>query len=145
MNNNIEKSLLRTADYFDQKKVGDSGPLGFRRSSDLSRIVNCLGWMIDQEILISGESLFLDMGCGDGRVNILFSYLVKLSIGLELDEWTLDEYAPLRRGLEETLKRAGLPIPGDNIMILKFIKKLAGFSIEGVNLFNGINAKNNFS
>lgn len=114
---NIEKSIWKVADFYDEKKVGDTGPLGFRRTSDLSRLSACFDELIAQDILVPGESLFLDMGCGDGRVNVLFSYLVKMSVGIEQDEWTLEEYAPLKKGLESELKRHNLLLPPDNISL----------------------------
>jgi len=114
----IEKSILKTARFYDLKKVGDIGPLGFRRSSDLARLSACMETIIDQGILVPGESLFLDMGCADGRVNVLFSYLVKRSIGIELDEWTLDEYEILKKDLEASLEKDTLPLPPDNITLI---------------------------
>jgi hypothetical protein len=59
----------------------------------------------------------MDLGCGDGRLNVFLSYLVKTSIGIELDEWTLKEFDQLRAKLEDTLKRHGLIIPPDNIRL----------------------------
>ena len=88
----IYKTLRHVASFYDEKKKGDVGPLGFRRSSDLKRLIKAVDFLIRYEFFIPGESLFLDMGCADGRVNVLFSYLAKRSIGVELDEWTLDEY-----------------------------------------------------
>ncbi len=113
----IRKTLLTVARFYDMRKVGDGGPLGFRRSSDLIKLVACLDRLIDQGIFVPGESLFLDMGCADGRVNVLLGYLVAKSIGVELDEWTLDEYIPLRRELETTLKKDHLALPPDNIFL----------------------------
>ncbi|MDB9822712.1 class I SAM-dependent methyltransferase [Deltaproteobacteria bacterium] len=113
----IEKCIIKVADFYDRKKVGDIGPLGFRRSTDLTRLSLCIDELIDQKILVPGESLFLDMGCGDGRVNVLFSYLVKRSIGIELDEWTLDEYAILKKELEASLEEDDLPLPPHNISL----------------------------
>ena len=68
-----------------------------------------------QEILHPESSLFLDMGCADGRVNVLMSFLCKRSVGIELDEWTLDEYKVLKLELEEELRRQGLLPIGKNI------------------------------
>ncbi len=105
------------AHFYDQRKVGDTGYLGFRRSTDLSRLSACLDTLIEKGLLVSGESLFLDMGCGDGRVNVLFSYLVRKSIGIEMDEWTLDEYVPLKEELFVRLKKDHLPLPPQNIYL----------------------------
>jgi len=140
-----EKSLQKVASFYDQKKVGDVGPLGFRRSTDLSRMKACLDVLIDRKALVPKRSVFLDMGCADGRVNILFSYLVKKSIGIELDEWSLDEYLPLRRELETVLKMEALPLPPDNISLFhgdsmdqrlhESISRLTGVRLEDIDLF----------
>jgi hypothetical protein len=97
--------------------VGDGGPLGFRRSTELVLLLACAERLMDERILNPDQSLFLDLGCADGRVNVFFSYLVKLSVGIEMDEWTLDEYAPLRSKLEGVLKEQGLLLPRKNIFL----------------------------
>ena len=145
MDDKTGKTLSCVARFFDQRKVGHVGFLGFRRSSDLTRVVSCMHTLIDKKFLLPGASLFLDMGCGDGRVNILFSYLAKKSVGIELDEWTLDEYKPLRTALEALLEEEGLPLPPDNIALFhgdstdeslhKKIEREAGVSFENVDLF----------
>ena len=114
---NIKTTLLRVAEYYDQKKVGAMGPLGFRRSTDLRKLLNCLDYLVEHKLLIPGESNFLDMGCADGRVNVFFSYLMKRSIGIELDEWTLDEYGPLLTELKDCIEKEGLMQPPDNISL----------------------------
>jgi hypothetical protein len=73
--------------------------------------------MIGQGLLVPGDALFLDMGCADGRVNVLLSYLSRKSVGIELDEWTLDEYRPLRNQLDAVLTEAQLPLPSENISL----------------------------
>lgn len=133
------------ARFYDGKKVGDIGPLGFRRSTDLVRLKECMDRLLDLKILIQGRSTFLDMGCADGRVNVLFSYLVKRSIGIELDEWTLEEYAPLKRELEIVLKRNDLLFPPDNISLFhgdsvdeglhESIRKRTGVGFDDFDLF----------
>jgi len=117
LDDRYRNTLLKTARFYDQRKVGHVGALGFRRSTDLARLVSCFDELISREILIPHETLFLDMGCADGRVNVLFGALVKKSIGIELDEWTLEEYLPLRRQLDETLREAQAFFPIDNIML----------------------------
>lgn len=113
----LRKTLHEVALFYDERKVGDVGYLGFRRSSDLKKLLPILDFLISEGLLRPGKSLFLDMGCGDGRVNVLFSYLVRLSAGIELDEWTLDEYQQLRTALNGKLKKRGLPFPPDNIRL----------------------------
>jgi len=113
----LERTLLQVAEFYDRRKVGDVGHLGFRRSSGLSKVLSCLKTMIGQGLLVPGDALFLDMGCADGRVNVLLSYLSRKSVGIELDEWTLDEYRPLRNQLDAVLTEAQLPLPSENISL----------------------------
>jgi hypothetical protein len=117
MDNSLEKTLLHVVEFYDRRKVGEVGHLGFRRSSDLSKVLSSLKTMIDQGLFKPGEALFLDMGCADGRVNVLLSYLVKTSVGIELDEWTLDDYKPLRLELDALLAEKGLLLPPKNTFL----------------------------
>jgi hypothetical protein len=113
----LEKTLGRVASFYDQRKVGHVGNLGFRRSSDLGRLLPCLSGMIRTGLLVPGSSSFLDMGCADGRVNVLLSYLTRISVGVELDEWTLEDYSGLRQELDGVLEREGYPLPPPNIFL----------------------------
>jgi hypothetical protein len=113
----VERTLLQVAEFYDRRKVGDVGHLGFRRSSDLSRVLSCLRTMIGLGLLPPTAARFLDMGCADGRVNVLLSYLARTSVGIELDEWTLDDYKPLRQELDASLTERRLPLPQRNIFL----------------------------
>lgn len=117
LNEAMERTLLQVAEFYDRRKVGDVGHLGFRRSSDLSKVLSCLRTMMSQSLFVPGETLFLDMGCADGRVNVLLSYLAKTSVGIELDEWTLDDYGPLRKELDALLAEKKLFLPQKNIFL----------------------------
>jgi hypothetical protein len=112
----LEHTLLQVVEFYDGRKVGDVGHLGFRRSSDLSKVLSCFKTMTDQGVA-PGAAHFLDMGCADGRVNVLLSYLARTSVGIELDEWTLDDYRPLRRELDVLLTERGLRLPQKNIFL----------------------------
>ncbi|MCF8127058.1 MAG: hypothetical protein K9N10_00970 [Deltaproteobacteria bacterium] len=103
------------ADFFDARQVGDVGPLGFRRSTNLGTLLACAERLIAKNIIRPGRSAFLDLGCADGRVNLFFSYLARFSVGVELDDWTLDEYDPLRKELLETLKTSEMVLPKENV------------------------------
>ncbi len=107
MNEDLQKTLEQVAGFYDRRKVGHVGPLGFRRSTDLAKILACLDQLKEEEILLPGESTFMDLGCADGRVNVFLSYLTKISVGIELDDWILDDYAPLRAELDTTLEQGG--------------------------------------
>ena len=82
----MEATLLQVAEFYDGRKVGDVGNLGFRRSSDLSKVLSSLKTMISQRLFAPGAAHFLDLGCADGRVNVLLSYLAKTSVGIEIDD-----------------------------------------------------------
>ena len=141
----LKHSLAKVADFYDQRKVGDIGALGFRRSTDLSKLISCLNYLIDHKLLHPKESVFLDLGCADGRVNILLSYLARYSIGIELDDWTLDEYEGLRTSLIEELKINNLLLPPENTFLFHGdstdgelhtrIKKQTGIDFKEFDLF----------
>jgi hypothetical protein len=113
----VERTLLQVVEFYDQRKVGDVGHLGFRRSSNLSKVFSCLKTMIGQGLFVPGASQFFDMGCADGRVNVLLSCLAKTTVGIELDEWTLDDYKPLRQELDILLTESKLHLPQKNIFL----------------------------
>ena len=117
MEDPLKRTLEAVSEFFDQRKVGNVGPLGFRRSTDLKILLACLDRLLDEKILIPGKSRFMDLGCADGRVNLLLSYLTMISVGIELDEWTLDEYNPLRNDLVTTLGKNGFSPPPDNVFL----------------------------
>jgi SAM-dependent methyltransferase len=73
--------------------------------------------MIDQGLFEPGALRFLDLGCADGRVNVLMSYLTKTSVGIELDDWILDDYMPLRQELDALLTGKGLDPPERNVFL----------------------------
>jgi len=119
MDQKLKKSLIRVAQFYDQRKVGDVGSLGFWRSTDLMKLLGCTERLLDERILNPDQTLFLDLGCADGRVNVLLSYLVKVSVGIELDEGMLEDYAPFKSGLARVLKDSGLLPPPKNIFVFQ--------------------------
>ena len=141
----LDKTLQTVADFYDQRKVGHIGSMGFRRSSDLGRVKAAIAQLMDRSFLIPQKCLFLDMGCADGRVNVLMSYLTVKSIGIELNEWIMDEYVPVKTELDEVLKNAQLLLPPDNISLFlgntlddeihETIKNQTGTSFEEFDLF----------
>lgn len=138
-------TLREVARFYDRRKVGDAGALGFRRSTDLGLLLSCLDRLTKSHLLLPGRSTFLDLGCADGRVNVLLSYVVKLSVGIELDEWTLEEYGPLIGELEAALAKERLPLPPKNIFLLhgdsldkashELIRQETGTGFEQFDLF----------
>jgi hypothetical protein len=145
MEERLRKTLMHVAGFYDQRKVGDVGNLGFRRSTDLTTLLGCLDRLLDERIIEPGRTLFLDLGCADGRVNVFLSYLVRLSAGIEVDEWTLDEYDPLRHELEDCLRVEGLLSPPENAFFFhgdstdervhEAIKRETGVPFEAFDLF----------
>ncbi|NCO61339.1 hypothetical protein GW871_12995 [bacterium] len=141
----MKKTLGRVASFYDKRKVGETGALGFRRSSDLNILLDCVEVLLQEGLIIPGESRFLDLGCADGRVNVFFSYLVRLSVGIELDEWTAEEYEYLKGFLENELEVQGLPKLPTNISIFhgdstgaevyRSISKETGVEFEDFDLF----------
>ena len=117
MDEQLKKTLLKVGRFYDQHKVGDRGSLGFRRSTDMMTLMVCLNHLIDKKIINPGETNFLDLGCADGRVNVFLSYLVKMSVGIELDEWTLKEYGALVTRLRKVLKDDSLLPHPKNIFL----------------------------
>lgn len=145
MDHRLMKTLARVARFYDERKVGNVGPLGFRRSTDMTTLLRCTERLIAESIIRPGKSAFLDLGCADGRVNIFFSYLVRLSVGIELDQWTFDEYGPLRQELEKVLLDEELGPPPSNIFLFHgdstdtalhdTISRRTGTGIESFDLF----------
>lgn len=117
MDNGLRKTLSRVCQFYDQRKVGEVGALGFWRSTDLKKLLGCVLCLVKAGLIHPGKSLFLDMGCADGRVNVLLSYLVGKSVGIERDKFFLEEYAHLRTILDRTLEKEGL-IPSYNNIYL---------------------------
>ena len=141
----IRPELPAVARFYDARQAGDSGPLGFRRTSELGKLLTCLPPLARAELLIPGQSRFLDLGCGDGRVNVLLSYLTDVSVGVEQDQWTLDEYLPLKRELDARLDDLELALPPDNVRLFcgdstsaevhGAIRQSAGLELSDFDLF----------
>lgn len=117
MDRRLKKSLAEVAAFYDARKVGDVGPLGFRRSSDMATLLTCVDRLVSEGLIELGKTTFLDLGCGDGRVNLFLSFLVRVSVGVEIDEWTLDEYQETLPILKRHLSNSGLPTPPENISL----------------------------
>ena len=111
----LRNILEAVARFYDERQVGDVGAMGFRRSTELGNLMPCLDRLLYKGMIVPGETRFLDMGCADGRVNVFLSYLVQQSVGIELDDWILDDAAPLRNDLERMLSQQRLPLPPGNV------------------------------
>ena len=104
--------LSKTVDfitrYYDACKAGYVGHEGYRKSTDLVKFARCIDELVRFDFIAPSRTLFLDLGCADGRVNVLMSYFVKLSIGLEIDPEILAEYNPKKEKLRHQLRRENL-------------------------------------
>lgn len=105
------------ARYYDGQKYGREGVEGYRKSTDLMKFVEVVEELARLKVVHHATTVFLDLGCADGRVNVLVSYGVKRSLGIEIDPLILQEYAPRKRALLEVLERENLPLPPENIHV----------------------------
>jgi len=141
----IRNALRHTADFFDNRLKGHVGARGFRKSTPLRALLDALDPLIDNKIIEVGKSSFYDIGCADGRINLFFSYLVKHSIGVEINEWTLDEYALLNEELFKSLNENGLPCPPMNVELFtgdsldkeihEEIRSRTGLTFDSIDIF----------
>jgi len=111
----ILPTLEKIAVFYDAQKYGHEGVEGYRKSTDLAKFLPCACRLWDSGVLDPEKTVFLDLGCADGRVNLLMSYLVRLSVGVEIDPEILREYGPRRRDLLEELHRERLVKPAGNV------------------------------
>ena len=116
-NRRLSKTVDLIARYYDGCKVGYVGHEGYRKSTDLVKFARCIDELVRLDLIDPKRTLFLDLGCADGRVNVLMSYFVKLSLGIEIDPEILAEYNPRKEELGHKLQRANLIEPTDNITL----------------------------
>ncbi len=115
----FQQTIATIADYYDGCKVGYVGHEGYRKSTDLVKFARCIDGLVSLGLIDPNRTLFLDLGCADGRVNVLMSYFVKLSLGLEIDPEILAEYNPRKEELGHKLRKANLIQPKDNITLFQ--------------------------
>jgi len=115
----LRQTIDLIARYYDGCKVGYVGHEGYRKSTDLVKFARCIDELLRIGLIDSNHTLFLDLGCADGRVNVLMSYFVKLSVGIEIDPEILAEYNPRIEELVHKLRRAKLIQTIDNIALFR--------------------------
>ena len=115
----LQQTIATIADYYNGYKVGYVGHEGYRKSTDLVKFARSIDELVRLGLIDPNHTLFLDLGCADGRVNVLMSYFVKLSVGIELDPEILAEYKPRKEELCHKLRRANLIQPMDNIALFQ--------------------------
>ncbi len=118
-NHRLSETVDLIARYYDACKIGYVGHEGYRKSTDLVKFARCIDELLGLGLIDPNHTLFLDLGCADGRVNVLMSYFVKLSVGIEIDPEILAEYNPRKEELVHKLRRAKLIQPIDNITLFR--------------------------
>ena len=113
--------LIKTVEfisgYYDNCKVGYVGHEGYRKSTDLAKFGKCIDELVAHGYIEPQHTTFLDLGCADGRVNVLMSYFVKHSVGIEIDPEILAEYKPRKGELTHRLQSEHLLQIPDNISL----------------------------
>ena len=118
-NSRLSKTIDLIAIYYDGCKVGYVGHEGYRKSTDLVKFARCIDELVGLGLIDPNLALFLDLGCADGRVNVLMSYFVKLSVGIEIDPEILAEYNQRKEEVGDKLREANLIQPVDNITLFR--------------------------
>jgi hypothetical protein len=119
----IDRRTTRTlefiASHYDACKVGYQGNEGYRKSTDLRKFTHCIRDLFARGFIHPDRTVFTDLGCADGRVNVMMSYFVRLSIGIEIDPEILSEYKTNRKGLLAGMQAVGLDPPKENIHLFQ--------------------------
>ena len=113
----LKQTVACIADYYNGCKLGYVGHEGYRKSTDLAKFGKCIDELLALGYIEPQHTTFLDLGCADGRVNMLMSYFVKRSVGIEIDPEILDEFRPRKGELTHRLQSENLIQPPDNISL----------------------------
>ena len=113
----LQQTIATIAEYYNGCKVGYVGHEGYRKSTDLAKFARCIAELVRLGRIDLNHTLFLDLGCADGRVNMLMSYFVKHSVGIEIDPEILAEYSPRKEELNHRIQSENLVQPPDNIFL----------------------------
>ena len=141
----LQQTIATIADYYNGCKVGYVGHEGYRKSTDLAKFGKCVDELVALGYIEPQHTTFLDLGCADGRVNVLMSYFVKHSVGIEIDPEILAEFSPRKRELSHRLQSENLIQPPDNISLFNgnsleaatydLIENSIGVRFERIDLF----------
>jgi hypothetical protein len=115
----LTRTLALIGSFYDACKVGYQGNEGYRKSTDLGKFSDCVRELVAKRLIDPARTIFTDLGCADGRVNVMMSYFVRRSIGIEIDPDILSEYEPRKRELLQRIKQSGLTTPPDNICLFE--------------------------
>lgn len=114
-NEHPHQTLSFIANFYDKCKVGYQGFEGYRKSADLVKLIACAKELTALQFIDGQRTIFVDLGCADGRVNVLMSYFVNKSIGIEIDQDILGEYNSHAAELDLMLKKNQLAVPPGNV------------------------------
>jgi SAM-dependent methyltransferase len=141
----LTRTLALIGSFYGARKVGYQGNEGYRKSTDLGKLVPCVEDLVAKGFLDPARTVFADLGCGDGRVNVLMSYFVRRSIGVEIDPDILSEYEPRKRALLQEIEEADLRPPPENVCLFsgsslddslyERVHGETGFRFEDMDLF----------
>ena len=141
----LKQTVACIADYYNGCKVGYVGHEGYRKSTDLAKFGKCIDELVAFGYIEPQHTTFLDLGCADGRVNVLMSYFVKRSVGIEIDPEILAEYRQRKKELTLELQGENLLQPPDNIRLFQgnsletatydLIENSIGVRFERIDLF----------
>lgn len=141
----LKQTVACIADYYNGCKVGYVGHEGYRKSTDLAKFGKCIDELVALGYIEPQHTTFLDLGCADGRVNVLMSYFVKRSVGIEIDPEILAEYRQRKKELTLELQGENLLQPPDNIRLFQgnsletatydLIENSIGVRFERIDLF----------
>ena len=141
----LQQTIGTLADYYNSCKVGYVGHEGYRKSTDLAKFGTCIDELVTLGYIEPQHTTFLDLGCADGRVNVLMSYFVKRSVGIEIDPEILAEYRQRKKELTLELQGENLLQPPDNIRLFQgnsletatydLIENSIGVRFERIDLF----------
>jgi hypothetical protein len=115
----LSRTLALIGSFYDACKVGYQGNEGYRKSTDLRKFVECIRELLSEGLVDPKRTVFTDLGCADGRVNVMMSYFVGTSIGIEIDPDILSEYEPHKRALLGRIEEVGLEPPRENIHLFQ--------------------------
>lgn len=113
----LKQTMALIANFYDGCRHGYEGHEGYRKSTDLFKLSRGIEELEALGLLDCDRTVFADLGCADGRVNLLMSYFVRLSLGIEIDGEILAEYGPRKAELESRLRQAGLEPPPCNLAL----------------------------
>ena len=115
VNHRLRQTLDLIARFYNDHKVGYVGYEGYRKSTDLVKLGRCIDELVALGLINAQNTIFADLGCADGRVNVLMSYFVKRSVGIEIDPEILAEFNPRKQELTQKLQSENLIQPSNNI------------------------------